>query len=141
MGLDTDLSGSLLPPRFESLRLLGRGGMGAVFLARDGLLSRDVAIKVLASELAADPVARERFARETSLAGRLGAHPHIVTAYEAGEWEQRPYVVFEYMPNGSLAEQLRDNGAPPRPHPGNPQEIGVSTALQRGRCFQAPADV
>jgi hypothetical protein len=89
--------------------------MGAVFLAWDRLLSRDVAIKILASELAADPVSRERFARETALAGRLGAHPHIVTAYEAGEWERQPFVVFEYMPNGSLAEQLRDNGPPPQP--------------------------
>ncbi len=53
--------------------------------------------------------------REAALAGRLGAHPHIVTAHEAGEWEQRPYVAFEYMPNGSLAEQLRDKGTPPRP--------------------------
>jgi serine/threonine-protein kinase len=113
--LDDGLTGSLLPERFESVRLLGRGGMGAVFLASDRLLSRHVAIKVLAAELAADAVARERFAREAALAGRLGAHPHIVTAYEAGEWERRPYVVFEYMPNGSLAEQLEANGPPPRP--------------------------
>jgi anti-sigma-K factor RskA len=88
--------------------------MGAVFLAWDRVLSRHVAIKVLASELSADEVARERFARETALAGRLGAHPHIVTAYEAGEWERQPYVVFEYMPNGSLADQLQDGGTPPR---------------------------
>ena len=111
--MNQTLTESLLPPRFESLRLLGRGGMGAVFLARDGLLSRDVAVKILASELAADPVSCERFAREAALAGRLGAHPYIVTVYEAGEWEQRPYVVFEYMPNGSLAERLRDDGPPP----------------------------
>ena len=115
MGPDRGLGGSLLPPRFESVRLLGRGGMGAVFLAWDRLLCRHVAIKILASELSTDPVARERFTRETTLAGRLGPHPHIVTAYEAGEWEQQPYVVFEYMPNGSLAEQLRDIGAPLRP--------------------------
>jgi Protein kinase domain len=107
------LTGSLLPPRFESVRLLGRGGMGAVFLARDTSLSRDVAIKILAAEFAADPVSRERFAREAALAGRLGAHPYIVTAYEAGEWEERPYVVFEYMPNGSLAERLQADGPPP----------------------------
>lgn len=88
--------------------------MGAVFLAWDCLLSRHVAVKILASEFAGDPVARERFAREASLAGRLGAHPHIVTAHEAGEWEQRPYVVFEYMPKGSLADQLQANGPPLR---------------------------
>jgi hypothetical protein len=115
VGLDSGLTGSLLPPRFESVRLLGRGGMGAVFLAWDRLLCRHVAIKILAPEFAGDSVARERFVREAALAGRLGAHPHIVTAHEAGEWEQRPYVAFEYMPNGSLAEQLRDKGAPPRP--------------------------
>jgi serine/threonine protein kinase len=115
VGLDSGLTGSLLPPRFESVRLLGRGGMGAVFLAWDCLLCRHVAIKILAPEFAGDAVARERFVREAALAGRLGAHPHIVTAHEAGEWEQRPYVAFEYMPNGSLAEQLRDRGTPPRP--------------------------
>ena len=115
MELETGLTGSSLPSRFESVRLLGRGGMGAVFLAWDALLSRHVAIKTLAPELAVDAVARERFAREAALAGQLGTHPHIVTAYEAGEWEQRPYVVFEYMPNGSLAEQLQEHGPPPRP--------------------------
>ena len=88
--------------------------MGVVFLARDRLLCRQVAIKVLAPEFAVDPVARERFARETALAGRLGGHPHIVTAHEAGEWEQRPYVVFEYMARGSLADLLRDTGPPPQ---------------------------
>jgi len=89
--------------------------MGAVFLAWDHLLSRHVAIKILAAELAPDAVARERFAREAALAGRLGVHPHVVTAYEAGEWEERPYVVFEYMPNGSLAELLAEDGAPAQP--------------------------
>ena len=112
---DDGLSEGLLPPRFEQVRLLGRGGMGTVFLARDRVLFRHVAIKILAPELAADRVARERFAREATLAGRLGAHPHIVTAFDAGEWEERPYVVFEYMPNGSLAEQLQDGATPPRP--------------------------
>jgi Protein kinase domain len=89
--------------------------MGAVFLARDRVLSREVAVKILASELAGDAVARERFAREAALAGRLGTHPRIVTAFEAGEWQQRPYVVFEYMPNGSLADRLQQQGRPPTP--------------------------
>ena len=89
-GLDSGLSMSILPARFESVRLLGRGGMGAVFLAWDSSLSRHVAVKILASEFAGDPVARERFAREAALAGSLGAHPHIVTAHEAGEWDERP---------------------------------------------------
>jgi serine/threonine-protein kinase len=112
---DDTLTGALLPPRFESVRLLGRGGMGAVLLAWDPLLRRHVAVKILAQELAGDAVARERFAREAALAGRLGAHPRIVTAFEAGEWQQRPYVVFEYMPNGSLADRLHEDGIPSRP--------------------------
>jgi serine/threonine-protein kinase len=114
MELDDGLSEALLPTRFESVRLLGRGGMGTVFLAWDRLLSRHVAIKILAPELSGDAVARERFAREAALAGRLGAHPHVVTAFEAGECEHRPYVVFEYMPNGSLAERIAENARPPR---------------------------
>jgi serine/threonine protein kinase len=88
--------------------------MGAVFLAWDPVLCRHVAVKILAQELAGDAVMRERFAREAALAGRLGAHPQVVTAHEAGEWQQRPYVVFEYMPGGSLADQLREHGAPQR---------------------------
>ena len=111
---DDGLTGALLPPRFESVRLLGRGGMGAVFLAWDPVLCRHVAVKILAQELAGDAVMRERFAREAALAGRLGTHPHVVTAYEADEWQHRPYVVFEYMPNGSLADRLGENGIPPR---------------------------
>ena len=111
---DGSLTGALLPPRFESVRLLGRGGMGAVFLAWDPVLCRHVAVKILAQELAGDAVMRERFAREAALAGRLGTHPHVVTAYEADEWQHRPYVVFEYMPNGSLADRLGENGTPPR---------------------------
>jgi len=100
------VSGSLLPARFEPARLLGHGGMGAVFLAWDSKLSKHVAVKILTPELADDPVARERFAREAALAARLGGHPHIVTAYEAGEWEERPYAVFEHLPNGSIAERI-----------------------------------
>jgi len=100
------VSGSLLPARFEPARLLGHGGMGAVFLAWDRKLSKHVAVKILTPELADDPVARERFAREATLAARLGGHPHIVTAYEAGEWEERPYAVFEHLPNGSIAERI-----------------------------------
>jgi len=100
------VSGSLLPARFEPARLLGHGGMGAVFLAWDRKLSKHVAVKILTPELADDPVARERFAREAALAARLGGHPHIVTAYEAGEWEERPYAVFEHLPNGSIAERI-----------------------------------
>ena len=79
---DAGLTGALLPPRFESVRLLGRGGMGAVFLAWDPVLCRHVAVKILAQELAGDAVMRERFAREAALAGRFGTHPHVVTAGE-----------------------------------------------------------
>jgi hypothetical protein len=111
---DDRLTRVSLPGRFESVRLLGRGGMGAVFLAWDPVLCRHVAVKILAQELAGHPVMRERFAREAALAGRLGTHPNIVAAYEAGEWQGRPYVVFEYMPGGSLADTLREYGAPLR---------------------------
>ena len=79
---------------------LGAGGMGHVFRARDTRLQRQVAIKVLSSEIA-DPMARHRFEREALAASALN-HPHIVTVYEAGETDGHPYFVTEIVDAGTL---------------------------------------
>jgi len=85
-----------------------------VLLARDLELDRDVAVKVLAPELGADPSVPERFAREAVLAARLGRHPHVVTVYDVGTWSARPYIVMEYERGGSIAERLRAAHISPR---------------------------
>src|SRR6476469_7787462 len=81
---------------------LGEGGMGTVYRALDTKLNRPVAIKVLSDELA-DAAARRRFQREAQTASSLN-HPHIVTVYDADEWEARQYLVTEYVDGGTLKD-------------------------------------
>ncbi len=88
------------PYRIESV--LGEGGMGVVYRARDPKLNRSVAVKVL-SEDVADPGARRRFQREAQLASSLN-HPHILTVYDAGEFEGRQYLVTEFVDGGTLKD-------------------------------------
>lgn len=89
----------IVPPtlaegRYETGELLGSGGMGLVVAARDTVLGRDVAIKLLADNLAFDADARSRFEEEARSAGRL-QHPNIVQVLDVGEESGRPYLVME----------------------------------------------
>jgi serine/threonine-protein kinase len=95
--------------RYRLERELGHGGMAAVFLARDRELERDVAIKILAAHLATEPGFYERFVREARMAARL-SHPNIVQVFDAGEEDDRPYIVMEYVPGRTLADELKDRG-------------------------------
>jgi serine/threonine protein kinase len=97
--------------RFEPIKLLGRGGMGEVFLARDPLIDRLVAVKLLGAAFDAD--ARERFKREARAAGRLH-HEHIVTIFDVGEHDGRPFIAMEYVPGETLAALIRRPAPPPR---------------------------
>jgi serine/threonine protein kinase len=72
--------------RHRLLSLIGEGGMGRVYKAHDTVIGRDVAIKVLPTELSAEPGYRERFRREAHTAARL-TEPHIVPMYDTGEIE------------------------------------------------------
>jgi len=90
-------------------RLLGRGGMGAVYLAHEFALDRDVAIKVLPPELASTPLMQERFRREARIAARL-SHPHIVPLYTFGEVSNLMYFVMGYIAGDSLASRLKSHG-------------------------------
>ena len=94
---------------YDVVRGLGRGGMGAVYLARDPRLGRNVAVKVLRPALAADPAARDRFRREALAAGRLD-HPNVVPALDAGEDAGRPYLVSAYVEGEDLASLVRRAG-------------------------------
>lgn len=101
-----------LPARYEPLRHLANGGMASVWVARDTLLDRDVAVKVLSPALAADDDARTRFTREARAAGRLSGHPHVVTVYDAGEHDDQAFLVMALYAGGTVADRLRD-GVPP----------------------------
>src|SRR5579864_3901878 len=84
---------------------IGEGGMGVVYRALDTKLNRPVAVKFLSNELA-DAEARRRFQREAQLASALN-HPHILTVYDAGEFEGRQYLVTEFVDGGTLKSWAR----------------------------------
>ena len=92
--------------RYQVVRLLGAGGMGAVYLARDPELDRAVAIKLVKDDLTGEPDLRERFAREARSAAKL-RHPNIITVFDIGEYEGRPFIAMEYIPGETLSEVIR----------------------------------
>ncbi len=94
---------------FAVKRLIGRGGMGMVFLARDRRLDRLVAIKTLPPALAKDPAVRERFLRETRTAGQM-SHPNIVPIHGADEAGGHAYFVMSFVEGDSLAAVVRAQG-------------------------------
>ena len=102
-----------LARQYDVLRLLGQGGMGTVWLARERSLDRLVAIKVLASESVAIGDLRERFRREARIAARL-AHPNIVPLYAFGETQDALYLVMGYVEGESLAARIEREGKLPR---------------------------
>jgi tetratricopeptide (TPR) repeat protein/tRNA A-37 threonylcarbamoyl transferase component Bud32 len=102
----------ILPERYRDPVPIGHGAMGDIYRARDSLLDRDVAVKVLAERYAGDEEIRARFTREALAAARLSAEPGIVTVFDVGEWGGRPFLVMAYLPGGSLDERLRA-GVPP----------------------------
>lgn len=88
--------------RYHMERLIAHGGMGSLYLARDPAIDRPVVIKFL-KEGFDDAEARERFAREARAAGRLH-HPNIVTVFDVGEHDNRPFIAMEYVSGETLAQ-------------------------------------
>jgi serine/threonine-protein kinase len=96
--------------RYETRRLLGEGGMGKVFLARQIDLNREVVVKVMHEQIAADPKFRDRFQRETLLMARF-QHPGAVTLYDASlDDPLGPCIVMEYVKGTNLETLLAKNG-------------------------------
>ena len=90
---------------YEVLALLGAGGMGEVYKARDTRLDRTVAIKVLPAHLAQRSDLRERFEREARAVSSLN-HPHICTLYDVGQHDGTDYLVMEYLEGDTLEARL-----------------------------------
>ena len=95
--------------RYEILRQVARGGMAEVYLARDQLLDRRVALKVLFPELSIDRSFVERFRREAQSAANL-SHPNIVSVYDWGEEDDTYYIVMEYIDGRPLSTLIRTQG-------------------------------
>jgi eukaryotic-like serine/threonine-protein kinase len=108
------VDGRRLGGRYRMGALLAVGGMGEVWAARDLLLDRTVAVKVLGRALAGDGRAAERLRREARAAGRL-EHPNIARVLDLGEHDGRPYLVMELLEGESLAARIDRAGPMPPP--------------------------
>jgi serine/threonine-protein kinase len=118
----------VLNDRYEIHRRIARGGMAEVYLARDQLLDRPVAVKVLFPEFATDPAFVARFRREAQNAANLN-HPNIVAVYDWGQHESTYYIVMEYVDGRSLADIIRTEGPL---HPDRAADIAIDIAAALG---------
>jgi len=100
--------------RYHILEQLGEGGMATVYKAYDTRLETDVAVKVIRTERLAPEILQrslKRFEREAKALARL-THPHIVKVTDFGEYEERPYLVMEYLPGGTLKGRIKQGPIP-----------------------------
>src|SRR6476619_5432642 len=107
----TALPSGLRFGHYEIDSLLGAGGMGEVYLARDTRLDRKVALKILPPAVAADPDRMRRFAQEAKAASGLN-HPNIITIYEIDQSGSTSFIATEFIDGSTLRERMR---APPIP--------------------------
>jgi eukaryotic-like serine/threonine-protein kinase len=101
--------GTAIDGRYEVISRIGSGGMADVYLARDRLLGRQVAVKLLQHRFAEDQEFVERFRREASSAAGL-SHPNVVSIFDRGEWDGTYYIAMEYLPGKSLKSIVREQG-------------------------------
>ena len=113
--------------RFELRRELGQGAQATVWLGYDARLEREVAVKLMRADAAADPAAVSQWLQEARSVSRL-THPNIVPVFEADVHEQQPYLVFEYVPGPTLSQHLKARGALPA-HEATSMMLGVLDAL------------
>src|SRR5204863_681590 len=108
------LPGTLLGGRYSILRLLGQGGMGAVYKARDLELDRVIALKVIRPELAGNPGILQRFKQELILARHV-THKNVVRIYDLGEADGIKFITMEYVDGEDLRALLKSRGKLPPP--------------------------
>ena len=108
------------PPGYELLSRLGSGGMGVVYKARQVALDRIVAIKIIRDSRFASPKQIARFQIEAAALAEI-EHPNIVNVYDVGSFENRPFLVFEYVNAGNLAERIQRK----------PQPVNVAASFVR----------
>jgi len=107
--------------RFTIVRTIGEGGMGVVYLAQDPDFKREVALKVLHSDIASNPTKRKRFVREGKFLNAL-THTGIASVYEVGEADDRVFIAMEYVEGPTLTVEIKKKGRLP-----------VERALKMGR--------
>lgn len=122
--LMADTDNPIFGGRYELFSRIARGGMSEVFLGRDRLLDRPVAVKVLFPEFATDSSFVERFRREAQAAANL-SQPNVVGVYDWGNHEGTYYIVMEYVEGRSLAEVIRSDGPL---HPDRAADIAIDIA-------------
>jgi len=127
--MPTTMVGELIGGRYELEELVGRGGMSSVYRARDTLLERSVAIKVLHEHYSADADYVERFRREARAAAQL-SHPNIVTVIDRGEDDGRQFIVFEYVAGQNLKQLVGTRGRLPVR-----QALELAICVGRGLAF------
>jgi serine/threonine protein kinase len=125
----THLAGHWLG-QFQLVQVIGVGAIGAVYLARDGALQRDVAIKLIAKGVGEhDPAQRERFLREARAAARL-IHPNVVQIFQIGEEDYARFIAMEYVPGMTTAQAAKHYGGRLPEHFGIEKMREAAAALQ-----------
>ena len=121
--------GSRLNGRYRIEDRIGSGGMSTVYRAFDETLERQVAIKIMHSDISSDDAALERFRREARTVAQL-SHPHVVMVIDAGEDGGHPYIVFEHVKGETLKDRIRREGPLPIAE-------AIAYAIEVGRALQA----
>lgn len=116
---------------FDIIELIGRGGMGEVWKARDRRLGRDVALKFISKDLARNRAARERFEREARAAAALN-HPNICTVYDVGESNGQPFLAMELLEGETLEQRLTGNEGNGRAEEEGKGEVTVDSLVNWG---------
>ncbi|MFH0903248.1 MAG: protein kinase [Pseudomonadota bacterium] len=118
------LSEGSMVDEFKIIRLLGRGGMGEVYLARDTKLGRKVALKLIHPRYLGSEEAVSKFQREAQVTASF-CHPHIVTVFTVGEYLGRPYLALEYLEGQDLRQRLQEE------RPGIKESIRIGLAIAK----------
>src|SRR6185436_10660810 len=121
--------GTRLSGRYRIEDEIGSGGMSTVYRAFDETLEREVAVKLMHSDISSDAAALERFRREARTVAQL-SHPHVVMVIDAGEDEGHPYIVFEHVRGETLKDRIKREGP-------LPVAEAVAYAIEIGRALQA----